>query len=713
MTKKILADQFGRQKRWVIWRYETLKGKKTKIPYGVTGKKASSTDSTSWVDYKTAVAAVRENTRFDGVGIVFTPSQTLLGIDIDHCLTGGQIRHADQASIQQLIASADTYCEVSPSGEGLHLFVQVDEPLTLEHNKRAPFEVYTSGRYFTVTNTPFGEVKTVRTVTIAEAQELLAIIGYPWTADVPTNHTPISIQSVHALSDEMILRKMFAAKNGDDIKTLYDGGLDAYAGDASKADMALLMHLAFWSGRNAEQMERLWMLAPLGAREKTQKRADYRTRSIAVAISHCKEIYKPPAHTNPDLDLLYTKNAQDKRIYTLNLENMCRILRKQAEFTGRFRYDIFKNGYEIRIDNTWREMRDTDALDIQTQISILFAVFQRVGKDLVYDAMVKVSKENECDSAVDFLTSLQWDGKPRLDTWLVETYGTPDDAYHRAVGSNWFKGLVKRLVEPGCKFDYVLVLEGRQGAKKSMSLSVLGGDWHLETTMSTDTKDFFMQFQSNAIIEFSEGETLSRTEVKRMKAIITTQYDKFRPPYGRATVSFPRRCVFAMTTNQEEYLKDETGNRRWLPVRVVLPQANIEWLTENRSQLYAEAYERVAVRRETVYEFPEDETNEEQRKRRVEDPNGEAIMYWYYSTLQAEGRARGVTVFQAVRDALHSGVLHSGITKGEQMSIAMVFRDYMGLRREKVRENGVLVWKWFNDTDVPVEESITASRLTF
>jgi predicted P-loop ATPase len=324
---------------------------------------------------------------------------------------------------------------------------------------------------------------------------------------------------------------------------------------------------------------------------------------------------------------------------------------------------------------------------------------------MVYDAIMKVSKENQYDSAADFIKNLQWDGTPRLDTWLMKTYGTPDDAYHRAVGANWLKGLVKRIIVPGCKFDFVLVLEGKQGSRKSTSLAILGGEWHVETTMSTDTKDFFMQFQGKAIVEFSEGETLSRTEVKRMKAIITMQSDKFRPPYGRVSLDFPRRCVFAMTTNQDEYLKDETGNRRWLPVTVRIPQANTEWLAENRNQLFAEAYYRAIGLNETVYEFPETETLLEQHKRRIEDPNLDAVMDWYHNKLYDHDRAAGITTYQVVRDALHNGFFSRPMTKFEEATVVDILKNFMNLERRRMMINGKRSIRWF-DPKQPVMETM-------
>ncbi len=719
--KKILADQFGKQQRWVVWKYQTLKGKKTKFPYAINGKKASSTDKKTWCDYAAAAASANdEKLGFDGVGLVFTPSQTLIGIDIDHCVTGKSVTHPLKSQIERLIEVADTYCELSPSKEGLHLFLQLDEAFTPKHNKKAPYELYTKGRYFTVTNESFGPVKNVRSVTIEEVEKILSIIEYPWESTkepaVPnskgnTPHDALGTAGslVDPLDDKAVLNKMFASKNGEDIKRLYDGDISDYGKDASKADMALCAHLAFWTGRNKVQMEKIWLLSPLGSREKTKTRLDYRSRTLDAAIKNCKEIYTPPLQSSKVLDLLFTKNREGNKIYTQNTENICRILRKHPDFAGHLKFDAFKNVLLYKNN----PLKDSQIIDIQTQISILFSVFGRVGKEMVYDAIVKVSFENEFDSAADYIKAIRWDGENRLDSWLTETYGTPNDEYHKTVGANWLKGLVKRIIEPGCKFDYVLVLEGKQGSKKSTSLAILGRDWHVETTMGTDNKDFFMQFQGKAIIEFSEGETMSRTEVKKMKAIITTQVDRYRAPWGKVSMDFPRRCVFAMTTNQEEYLKDETGNRRWLPVSVRLPQANVQWLADNRDQLFAEAYHRVVEKNETVYEFPEEQTALEQHKRRVEDPNLDAITDWYYSTLTPTQRGVGITVHQVMRDALHAGFFSRPMTKYEQMAIVDVLKNFLKLDRKRQMVDSKREWKWFNNVDVAIEEEVVPSSMTF
>lgn len=707
--RNILKETFGSQKRWVNWRLETRKDKTTKLPYSVSGELASSTDPSTWSDFDTAFAASKQ------VGIVFTPEQNLLGIDIDHCLKNRALEHQQAVAIELLLKEAHTYVEVSPSGDGLHLFLKLTAPLKLAANRHAPYEAYTSGRYFTATNDPFGGVMPVRSVSPTEALRLLSLIGYPWKRELTSDLKPI-VKSIVNLDDSTILQKMFASKNGAKIQALYDGDTSAQNGDDSAADLALCSHLAFWTGRDADQISSLWLSSPLGSRAKTQKRKDYRDRTIKAAISSCKEVYESRSMkteqvmrtTSPELDLLFILDSKANKVFIQNTENMCRILRTHPSFAGRFRYDAFRGINEIRDGEEWRQFEDTDAIDIQTKISVIFSSsFAKVGKDMIYDTLMKVFRENTIDSAVDYVKSLSWDGVPRIEIWLSKVYGAPDDAYHRSVASNWLKGLVKRIIVPGCKFDYVLVLEGEQGMRKSSSLAVLGGNWHVETTMSTESKDFFMQMQGKAIVEFSEGETLNRTEVKRMKAIITMQSDKYRPPYGRTSIDFPRRCVFAMTTNQTEYLKDETGNRRWLPVAVE-KKADLEWLAANRDQLYAEAYVRAIGKRETTYEFPESETLAAQKQRRVSDPNADLVGSWYWDKLNEAERAKGITIHMVWRDALNGGFPSKPLDRANQMWIADILKDLNLVRRREMKK-GFRAMRWY-DKDAPIESEFNREQ---
>ncbi|MDD3531025.1 MAG: AAA family ATPase [Candidatus Pacebacteria bacterium] len=273
-----LVAKFGHEKRWVNWKYEERDGKITKVPYAVNGKRASSVDSSTWSTYA-EVSRISSN-----VGIIFTEDQRLLGIDIDHVVEDGVVSD----DIQRFIDAAETYTEISPSGTGLHLFLAVTEPLSLTKHKKAPYELYTSKRFFTVTRNEFTD-SPVRTVTPEEALRLLAIIGYPWNKDEP--EAPAAVlgggvrpPALPPMADEELLEKMFASKNGHTIRALYRGDISSYENDDSRADMALCAHLAYWTHNDGAQMERIWLASGLGQREKTQGRKDYRERTIAAAI---------------------------------------------------------------------------------------------------------------------------------------------------------------------------------------------------------------------------------------------------------------------------------------------------------------------------------------------------------------------------------------------------------------------------------------------
>jgi len=294
----ILKDTFGHQKRWIHWRREkTENGKFTKIPYRIDGKKAGSNRPTDWSTYAEATAVPHE-----GIGIQFGLKGTLLGIDLDHWLVNGVVKEEKQDLFKILADTANTYIERSPSGDGLHLFFLLTEPLDLlaHKNPDKDIEIYTAKRFFTVTECSYGDPLPVRTVTPQEALVVLETLGYPW-AKTPTQERHISPSSEILTGDENIFEKMFNARNGAEIRKLWDGDLSSHNDDDSAADMALCAHLYFWTGGNPDQTERLWLSSPLGARKKTQQRKDYRDVTISKVVAGAKDVYKPPAPTKKEI----------------------------------------------------------------------------------------------------------------------------------------------------------------------------------------------------------------------------------------------------------------------------------------------------------------------------------------------------------------------------------------------------------------------------
>lgn len=210
---------------------------------------------------------------------------------------------------------------------------------------------------------------------------------------------------------------------------------------------------------------------------------------------------------------------------------------------------------------------------------------------MLEDAVAIVAGAHAFHPVRDYFNGLLWDGVPRLDEWLVTYCGAEPTDFVRGTGSRWVISAVARTFEPGCQADVVLVLEGEQGVGKSTALRTLVGDaWFSDTLPVLGDKDAMQALRGALVFELPEMASMKGREVERVKAFFTTRIDAYRPSYGRRTVRVPRQCVFAATTNEEHYLTDRTGNRRFLPVRC--ERVEIDTLARDRDQLWAEAVAR-------------------------------------------------------------------------------------------------------------------------
>jgi predicted P-loop ATPase len=231
-------------------------------------------------------------------------------------------------------------------------------------------------------------------------------------------------------------------------------------------------------------------------------------------------------------------------------------------------------------------------------------------------AVQAVAERQKFHPVRQFLNSLQWDGEKRLDDWLIRYLGVEATPYSRAVGAKWCISAVARIYKPGEKVDHCLILQGKQGKLKSTALRVLAvqPEWFTDELAEMGSKDSAMQVAGVWIIELSELDSFGRAEMGRIKAFMSRQVDRFRPPYGARLTTAPRNCAFAGTVNEPTFLKDATGARRFWTLKTGI--IDIAGLKENREQLWAEAVHR--YRSGENWWLDTDDLNEQARKAQFE-----------------------------------------------------------------------------------------------
>lgn len=365
----------------------------------------------------------------------------------------------------------------------------------------------------------------------------------------------------------------------------------------------------------------------------------------------------------------------------------------RPDFCGmQIRYDQFRD--EIMWapdgDDQWAAFTDSDYSRLRIQLER--RGFKPVGRELIRDSVLLVADDHPFDSAQTWLDQQTWDGTPRVEQFLARYFGAEDTPYTRAVSKYLWTALAGRVVTPGVKADMVPILVGGQGVGKSTGVAAMcpATDFFTEVSFHEKEDDLARRMRGRLIGEIGELRGLHTRELETIKAFITRTHESWVPKYREFAVNFPRRIVFVGTTNKDEFLADDTGNRRWLPVRV--HQADVDAIRRDRLQLWAEGramYDLIGI----DYQDAEGLAGAVHDEHTIRDHWEEAIDLWLDEPDPLTGDTPRARKFLRLGDVLKGalGLDSKHVARREESRAASALRT-LGYERKKVRDGDRLIW---------------------
>lgn len=310
-------------------------------------------------------------------------------------------------------------------------------------------------------------------------------------------------------------------------------------------------------------------------------------------------------------------------------KNIMLILKNDPRLKGCFQKDVFAKQTFVLRETPWkrekskRELVDEDLAGLRI---FLESEYHITGAYKIQDAFDSFIDQGAIHSVREYIKGLKWDGVKRIDTAFIDFLGADDTPYIRKSARKIFCAGIARIFTPGIKFDYLPALIGAQGIGKSTFIRIMGKGWYSESLKISDMKDKTAaeKLLGSWVIEISEMDGMNTTKADTLKSFLSAQQDKYRPAYGRETVTNKRQCIIIGTSNEREFLKDDTGNRRFWPIDVGKKNPTKSVFTElpeEIDQMWAEAY-MLWILGEPMYPDAEmaEEAEREQEAHRLEDP---------------------------------------------------------------------------------------------
>ncbi|MGC9272165.1 VapE domain-containing protein, partial [Acidiphilium sp.] len=369
-----------------------------------------------------------------------------------------------------------------------------------------------------------------------------------------------------------------------------------------------------------------------------------------------------------------------------NVFNAMVALRKDPRLSGLFAYnEMTREAHLMRpIPGPHPQIVEKPRPVLDNDETVLLELLQRAGLEnmtisTVHAAINARAVERSYHPVKDYLDGLRWDGKPRLRTWVSEYLGTLPTSYHEAVGSMFLIAMVARIYRPGCKMDYVPILEGVQGAWKSTACKILAGEEYFgDHIPAIETKDAMQYLRGKWLVELAELSATSKADAEALKSFITRSVEKYRPSYGRREVVEPRQCVFIGTTNKAEYLRDETGARRFWPISV--GKIDLDALARDRDQLFAEAVARYRAGEGwwPSPDFEREHITREQESRQEHDA-WEAPVMTYIAGLSR------TTILDVAHEAIHLETQKTGLPEQRRIGAILHMAGWVRGKSGSVR----------------------------
>jgi predicted P-loop ATPase len=695
VNPNLIPTAMRQMPNWLYWQVEPDKnGKPTKVPYMVAKRrrKGSSTNSGTWATFADALAGMTSSNGsfpFDGLGFALQGSGIVF-IDFDHVRNPETGEIAPWAS--ETIAALDSYTEVSPSGNGLHVYALGALPgkgTEREFSDGTRMEMYDTGRYTTVTGAP-----------IAGAPDDLR------ASDVPLLYQRLKNGELGPDQGKPLPEKKKPSAPGSKVGGLRDL-LEKFGLSISATEDP-------FQGETETGIKYVLAACPFDLTHKDAAVFDYPSGPVFSCFhDSCGDNnWRAVCGKFEFQPLIVSETGKPKAL----LVNAVRLLRNAPEWQGVLGFNEFTLYAATRLPAPWsRSTPGTNWTDDDDTQAACWLQSQGilVSSKVAAQAVQTVARENPFHPVREYLAGLIWDKKPRLLDWLSAYLGAEPSPLTSAIGQRWMISAVARIMQPGCKVDHVLLIEGPQGIGKSTALQILASpEWFTDHLSDLGSKDSRIELHGKWIIEL--GEFASRRSELERKAFLTSSHDNFRQPYAIRAQWVPRTNVFAATTNDAVPLTDPSGARRYWPV--TCGRIDICRLREDRDQLWAEAYALHQAGEPWWDDFEEFRTAlaEEQESRYQGGPNDETILTWCRRPAQRETWENGakallepfvsnrqrVTIADILLHCLNKPV--GAATRADQLSV----RDcliHAGWHREKkqTKVRGIVV-RFYVPREVPL-----------